>query len=70
MSIVIYSCGGCNPCVEATEWMDQRGIEYTKKGMVDSVTEYPTIVVNGISTIGWSDVAKKMILEEVNKHGR
>lgn len=65
MSIEIYCCDGCNPCVEATEWMDERGIKYTTKGMVASITEYPTIMVNGIMVVGWSEVAQKMILEAI-----
>lgn len=63
--IEIYCCDDCNPCNEAMEWMDQNNIEYTTKGMVASIAEYPTIVVNGIIVVGWGEVARKMISEAV-----
>jgi len=62
MSIEIYTCDSCNPCTEATEWMSQHGIEYTTKGMVAHIDEYPTIVVNGTAIVGWGEEAKQAIL--------
>lgn len=60
--IEIYTCDGCNPCTEATEWMTQHNIKYTTKGMVAHIDEYPTIVVNGVTIIGWGEEAKQAIL--------
>lgn len=65
MIVEIYVCDNCNPCVEATEWMEQHNIEYSTKGMVAHIDEYPTIVINGITIVGWSDMAKKTILEAI-----
>jgi len=62
MSIEIYTCESCNPCVEATEWMIEHNIKYTAKGMVAHIDEYPTIVVNGITIVGWGEEAKQAIL--------
>jgi len=60
--IEIYTCDSCNPCVEATEWMTQRGIKYVQKGMVSHITEYPTFIVDGKTIIGWGEEAKQAII--------
>lgn len=63
--IEIYCCGDCHPCIEATEWMDQHDIKYTTKGTVASIDEYPTIIVNGVTIVGWGEAAKKLISEAI-----
>lgn len=63
--IKIYTCDDCNPCIEAIEYMDQRNIEYTTKGMVAHIDEYPTIVVNGTTIVGWGAEAKKLVSEAI-----
>lgn len=63
--IEIYTCDDCNPCIEAKEWMDQHDITYTIKGMVAHIDEYPTIIVNGVTVIGWGEDAKKLVSEVV-----
>lgn len=60
--IMMYGDDNCAPCADATKWMDQHNIKYTAKGMVAHIDEYPTIVVNGTTIIGWGEEAKQAIL--------
>ena len=63
--IEIYTCDNCNPCIEAIEYMNQHNIAHTTKGMVAHIDEYPTIIVNGVTVIGWGEAAKKLVSEVV-----
>ena len=66
--IEIYGFEGCVPCDEAEKWMNEQGISYVKKGIDDTISEYPTIVIDGKRFTGFGDGVKNAILESV-KHG-
>jgi len=63
--IEIYCSDDCDPCIEAIAWMDQNNIKYTTKGSVKSIEEYPTIVVNGVTIVGWGEAVRKLISEAI-----
>jgi len=68
--ITIYSFNGCEPCEDAEKWMDEQHIDYVKKDFIDGVNTYPVIDIGERRVVGFSDVVKQLILEEVEKHGR
>ena len=61
MNVEIYTCDNCNPCIEAMEWMDDRGINYVRKGMVSTIDEYPTITIDGVEIVGWGEAARRAL---------
>lgn len=61
MNVEIYTCDNCKPCVEATEWMHENGVNYVDKGMVSTVDEYPTIIVDGVAIVGWGEAARRAL---------
>ena len=68
--ITIYGFNGCEPCEDAEKWMDQQHIDYVKKDFIDGVNTYPVIDIGKRRVVGFSDIVKQLILEEVKKRGR
>ena len=68
-NIVIYGFTGCEPCEDAERWMNQQGIEYEKKDIIDGFDAYPIIDIGDRRVVGFSDTVKQLIIEEVKSNG-
>ena len=65
--ITIHGFTGCGPCEDAERWMNQQGIEYEKKDIIDGVDVYPVIDIGDRRVVGFSDTVKQLIKMEVTK---